>query len=224
MSVESPSGTFWDLAGADATAAIAALAGRRRFPRGQALMHAGQVPQDVFVLRSGRVKVSAVASSGRQVLLAFRGPGDLVGELSALDERPRSASIVALEPVEALVLTHEQFRALLGQHPAASFALLRVLSDRLRDADLKRLQFAGYTAMSRVAFCLLELCDRFGQAEADAVDILLPISQEELAGWAGSSLESVGRSLQTMRGLGWIETRRRAIRVLDREALRRATV
>jgi CRP/FNR family transcriptional regulator, cyclic AMP receptor protein len=58
------------------------------------------VPQDVFVLRSGRVKVSAVASSGRQVLLAFRGPGDLVGELSALDERPRSASIVALEPVE----------------------------------------------------------------------------------------------------------------------------
>jgi CRP/FNR family transcriptional regulator, cyclic AMP receptor protein len=182
------------------------------------------VPQDVFVLRSGRVKVSAVASSGRQVLLAFRGPGDLVGELSALDERPRSASIVALEPVEALVLTHEQFRALFGQHPAASFALLRVLSDRLRDADLKRLQFAGYTAMGRVAFCLLELCDRFGQAEADAVDILLPISQEELAGWAGSSLESVGRSLQTMRGLGWIETRRRAIRVLDREALRRATV
>jgi CRP-like cAMP-binding protein len=224
MSVGSGSSTFWDLAGAQAAAAIGALAGRRRFPRGQALMHAGQVPQDVLVLRAGRVKVSAVTSSGRQVLLAFRGPGDLVGELSALDDRPRSASIVALEPVEALVLTHEQFRALLEQHPAASFALLRVLSDRLRDADVKRIQFAGYTAMGRVAFCLLELCERFGQAEEDdAVDILLPLSQEELAGWAGSSLESVGRSLQQMRGLGWIETRRRAIRVLDREALRRAT-
>jgi CRP-like cAMP-binding protein len=224
MTIEPSSGTFWELAGPDATAALGALAGRRRFPRGQALMHAGQVPQDVFVLRSGRVKVSALASSGRQILLAFRGPGDLVGELSALDERPRSASIVALEPVEALVLSHEQFRALLVQHPAAAFALLRVLSDRLRDADLKRLQFAGYTAMGRVAFCLLELCDRFGQAEEEGVDILLPLSQEELAGWAGSSLESVGRSLQTMRGLGWIETRRRAIRVLDRDALRRATV
>jgi CRP/FNR family cyclic AMP-dependent transcriptional regulator len=117
---------------------------------------------------------------------------------------------------------HAQFRAVLAEHPSAAFALLRVLSGRLRDADAKRLQLAAYTAMGRVAFCLLELCDRFGQDDAGAVDILLPISQEELAGWAGSSLESVGRSLQTMRGLGWIETRRRSLRVLDREALRRA--
>jgi CRP-like cAMP-binding protein len=84
-------------------------------------------------------------------------------------------------------------------------------------------QLAAYTTVGRVAFCLLELCDRFGRDEQGAVDILLPLSQEELASWAGSSLESVGRALQTMRGLGWIETRRRAIRVLDRQALQGAT-
>jgi CRP-like cAMP-binding protein len=169
------------------------------------------------------VKVSAATESGRHVLLACRGPGDLVGELSALDERPRSASIVALEPVQAIALSHEQFRALLAQHHSAALALLRVLSERLRDADSKRLQFASHTALGRVAFCLLELCERFGDTADGAVDILLPLSQDELAGWAGSSLESVARSLQTMRGLGWIETRRRAIRVLDRDALRGAT-
>jgi CRP-like cAMP-binding protein len=216
-------GSFWELLDGEAADAVRERAGRRTFARGQALMHAGQVPHDVLVLRSGRVKVSATTESGRQILLAFRGPGDLVGELSALDERPRSASIVALEAVEVLALTHEQFRAVLEQHPSAALALLRVLSDRLRDADAKRVQFAGYTAMGRVAFCLLELCERFGETDEDAVDILLPLSQEELAGWAGSSLESVGRSLQTMRGLGWIETRRRAIRVLDRDGLRSAT-
>lgn len=209
--------------GAEAAAAIRERAGRRTYARGQALMHAGQVPHDVLVLQAGRVKVSATTEAGRQILLAFRGPGDLVGELSALDERPRSASIVALEAVEALALSHEQFRAVLVQHPAASLALLRVLSDRLRDADAKRIQFAGYTTMGRVAFCLLELCDRFGEAEEGAVEIDLPLSQEELSGWAGSSLESVGRALQQMRGLGWIETRRRAIRVLDRDALEGAT-
>jgi CRP-like cAMP-binding protein len=214
---------FWEIVGDDAAATIRERAGRRSYARGQALMHAGQVPHDVLVLQSGRVKVSGTTDAGREILLAFRGPGDLVGELSALDEQPRSASIVALEAVEALALSHDQFRAVLAQHPSASLALLRVLSDRLRDADAKRVQFAGYTTMGRVAFCLLELCDRFGEAEEGAVEIDLPLSQEELAGWAGSSLESVGRALQQMRGLGWIETRRRAIRVLDRDALQGAT-
>jgi CRP/FNR family cyclic AMP-dependent transcriptional regulator len=214
---------FLEAVGTEAASAFRARATSRRYARGEALMHAGQVPREVFLLRSGRVKVSASTSAGRHFLLAVRAPGDLVGELSALDELPRSATIEALEAVDALVLQHADFRAVLAQHPEAAMGLLRMLSARLRDADAKRIQLAGYTALGRVAFCLLELCERFGQDEEGAVDISLPLSQEELAGWAGSSLESVGRSLQTMRGLGWIETRRRAIRVLDREALRGAT-
>jgi len=83
-------------------------------------------------------------------------------------------------------------------------------------------QLAGYGSLERVAFCLIELSERFGRAEREGVEILLPISQSELAGWAGASLESVGRALATMRGLGWIETGRRSIRVLDGEALARA--
>jgi CRP/FNR family cyclic AMP-dependent transcriptional regulator len=218
-----PPGTFWDAAGAEAREAISARSTLRSFERGQAMMHAGQVPRDVFVVRSGRVKASAISDAGRELLLAFRGPGDLVGELSALDALPRSATIEPLEPVQALALAHADFRVTLADHPAAAFALLQVLSGRLRDADAKRVQLAGYTTIGRVAFCLLELCERFGELEEDAVDILLPLSQEELASWAGASLESVGRALQTMRGLGWIATRRRGIRVLNAAALRSAT-
>lgn len=214
---------FWELIGAEAEAALRGRAAHRTFARGDALMHAGQVPHDVLVLTAGRVKVLARSATGRPLLLAFRGPGELVGELSALDERPRAATVVALDAVEALAISHEDFRATLGEHPSMALALLRVLSDRLREADTMRIQLAGYTAMGRVAFCLLELCERFGREEAGALSIELPLSQDELAGWAGTSLESVGRSLQSMRRLGWIETRRRAIRVLDREALRRAS-
>jgi CRP/FNR family transcriptional regulator, cyclic AMP receptor protein len=211
--------SFWDLLAPEDRDAVGERARTRGFGRGEALMHAGQVPRDVYVIRTGLVKVSAATQTGRDVLLAFRGPGDLIGELAALDAQARSATVVALEATDTLVLAGDRFTAVLERQPAVARALLRVLSDRLRYADTKRIQLAGYTAMERVAFCLLELCDRFGEAGEAGVDILLPLSQEELAGWAGSSLESVGRALQQMRRLGWIETRRRAIRVLDREAL-----
>jgi CRP-like cAMP-binding protein len=167
--------------------------------------------------------VSATTHAGKTVLLALRGPGELVGELSALDEAPRSASIVALEPVQALAVPHTRFKTFLLEHPEHALTLLQQLGARLRDADAKRVQLAAYTTTGRVAFCLLELCDRFGAGDEGAVDITLPLSQEELASWAGSSLESVGRALQQMRGLGWIETGRRAIRVLDRQGLQQAT-
>ena len=199
------------------------LGAPRSYARDQALMYVDQVPSEVLVLQSGWVKVSTTTRAGKTVLLALRGPGDLVGELSALDEAPRSASIVAIEEVQALAVPHARFKQFLLDHPEHSLTLLQQLGARLRDADAKRVQLAAYTTTGRVAFCLLELCDRFGADQAGAVDITLPLSQEELASWAGASLESVGRALQQMRGLGWIETRRRAIRVLDRQALQGAT-
>lgn len=194
----------------------------RRFARGQALLHQGQIPDRVLLLRSGRVKVYSTTASGKDVVLAVRGPGELVGELSALDEEPRSASIVAVEPVEAVVLSLADFRGFLIEHPAAALALLGMLSRRLRDADAKRIEYVAFNTMGRVALRIVEMTERFGEAKGDAIDLELPLSQEELAGWTGSSLESVGRALQTMRGLGWLETRRRQIRVLNLEAIRRA--
>jgi CRP/FNR family cyclic AMP-dependent transcriptional regulator len=214
-------GDFASVLAPDDFAALQALGVVRSFARGQALMHQEQVPRHVLLLRSGRVKVSSVTAAGGESVLAFRGPGDLIGELSALDDEPRSATVVAVEPIEALVVTHQQFRAFLAERPPAAMALLRLLARRLRDSDAKRIQFAAHTTSGRVAARLLELCERFGSQEGEAIRIVLPLSQEELAGWAGSSLEAVGRALRTMRSLGWIETRRREIRVLDGEALRR---
>jgi CRP-like cAMP-binding protein len=206
---------------ADDLAALTARGVPRTFARGQALFHVGQVPDRVLLLRSGRVKVEASTPSGRSVVLAVRGPGELIGELAALDEQPRSASIVALEPVEALALSHRDFVAFLLERPTAALALLRELSQRLRDADAKRIEYAAGGTLERVAARLLELCDRFGEEVDGAVEIALPLSQEELAGWTGSSVESVGRALQTMRSVGWIETSRRRIRVLAPDDLRR---
>jgi len=222
VAVTAAGGDFWSALPAADQAAMLAAGAVRKYARGGALMHQDQLPDGVMVLRSGQVKVSRSMLTGREVVLAIRGPGELLGELAALDGQPRSASVVALEPVEALVLSPHSFRSFLAGHPAASMALLGMLTRRLRDADAKRAGFSSLTTLGRVAERLLELADRFGTEEDGYTRIELRISQDELAGWAGASLESVARALSTMRTLRWIETRRREIRVLDMDAVRRA--
>jgi CRP-like cAMP-binding protein len=216
---------FSSALGPELAAELASRGFPRSYSRGQALFHEGQAGDSVFLIRHGRIKAMTTTSNGREVVLAFRGPGDLLGEQSALDGQPRSATVCAVERVEAVCLSADSFRAFLAAHGSVSLILLGMLSRRLRDADAKRIEFSAFTAIERVAARLLELAERFGVQSDGSVRIELPLSQEELAGATGASLESVGRALHTMRSLKCIETRRREIRILDREsleALRRA--
>ena len=200
--------------------ALQERASRRRHTRGAVLFHEQDDSDRVIVVLSGRVKVSTVTDDGREVVLAFRGPGDLVGELSSIDRRPRSATVSAVEPVEALTLAASEFRAFLHAHPRVALLLLEMLTRRLRDADRKRVEFAAHDTVGRVSARLVELAEAHGRPAKGGVEITLPLSQEELAGWTGASREAVGKALQLMRGLGWVATQRRRITVLDLEALR----
>lgn len=195
---------------------------RRRFAKGAALFHERQVSDRVMFVFEGRVKIVSVAEDGRETVLAFRGPGEVLGELSAIDGQPRSASVIAVDPVEALVLPSADFRAFLERTPRATLFLLERLITRLREADLKRIEFGTSDTIGRVAARLVELADRYGRADGTGATVIdLPITQEELASWVGSSREGVNKALHTLRGLRWVETERRAITVLDMEALRR---
>ena len=200
----------------------ALLAGgrRRKYSRGTALFHASDDSDWVALLLSGRAKVSYFTDGGSEVVLAMREPGDLLGELSALDGSPRSATVTAIEPVEALVLTAEAFRMFLESYPRLALELISSLVARLRDADVKRVEFGAQDSVGRVARRLVELADRFGRATTDGVEIELPITQHELAGWTGSSRESVAKALQALRKLGWVDTGRRHFLVRDLDALR----
>lgn len=197
----------------------------RIWPRGTALFHERQASDRVIVIRQGRVKIVAMTEEGREVLLAIAGPGDVVGELSALDGRPRSATALAVDEVEAITLPPDELVSLLEGSPQASLAVVRQLASRLRDADRKRVEFAAHDSVGRVAARLVELCERFGAQDADGhTHIDLPLSQDEMAGWVGSSRESVAKALQTMRRAGWVVTDRRAITVLDLDSVRRRAV
>jgi len=200
--------------------ALLALGRPRRYAEGAALFHERQPGDRVLVLLSGRVKLCSL-SSDREVILGIREPGDLLGEMSVLDGRPRGASAIALEPVEARVIPAADFYGFLARTPAAGLALARLLSARLRDADIKRAEHLGKDSLGRVCARLVELCDRFGTAGGDEVAIDLAMNQEDLAAWTGSSREAATKALRTLRELGLIRTGRRTITVLDPVALRR---
>jgi CRP-like cAMP-binding protein len=212
--------TFLDALTPDDAAELRRRGTVRSFRRGAALAHVDQVADRVLVITQGHVKVTRPTDQGRDVMLALRGPGDLVGEQSALDGQPRSASIIALGPVEALALTPGDFLAFATSRPDAARYLLRMLALRLRDADGKRMEHAGSDVLGRMAARLVELCERCGVPSDDGIVIDLPLTQEDLASWVGTSRESASRALQQMRDLGWVKTARRAIVVRDLDAVR----
>jgi CRP/FNR family cyclic AMP-dependent transcriptional regulator len=224
MREEPPATDFWGLLKADETADFLALAHTRSWPRGGVLFHEADESDSVLVLVTGRVKAYSSTGGGTEVLLAVRGPGALIGELAAIDQRPRSATVEALEPVSALALPLTGFQEYLRAHGRIALLLAQTLADRLRDADRKRIEFGAHDTLGRVAARLVELADRFGQPTEEGTRIALPLSQDELAGWIGSSREAVAKALQALRADGTIRTSRLTVVVRDLPTLRaRAT-
>ena len=197
-------------------------AGRRRsYGAAVTIVHEGDDAGPVVVLLRGRAKVSTTGAVGREAIIAVRGPGDLIGELSAIDDSPRSASVTTLEPVEALLLPGSHFATLLESHPRIALVILRMVAGRLRDADTGQAQLGTHDVVARVSQRVIELADRFGEKHDGRIEIALPLSQEELAAWVGASREAVSKALQQLRSLGIVETGRRHLTVLDLDALRR---
>ena len=212
---------FWDQLTPDEAAALERIGRRRDYRRGTVLMREADRSDWVVVLRSGRVKASVDTASGTEVVLAVRGPGALVGEFSALDREPRSATVTALEPVSALVVPVADFEAFLQAHGRVAFLLIRTVIGRIRDADRKRIEFGAHDTIGRVAARLVEMAERFGQPSADGLKIALPFSQDELAGWIGASREAVSKALGVLRAAGTIRTSRMSVVVRDLPDLRR---
>lgn len=222
--MSTPAGAFLDVLPAEERELLVASGRRRRYQRGQTLFVEGHRSDQVVVILAGRVKIFTSTEDGHETVLAVRGAGELLGELSAIDGHSHSATATAVEEVDAVVLPVAVFRAHLESHGRTALLLLTIVSGRLRDADRKRTEFGALDAVGRVSSRLIELAATHGEPYADGVRITLPFSQEELAAWTGSSREAVAKALRALRERGLIRTNRREITVLDADGLRhRAT-
>ena len=212
--------TFLDALATEDAAELRRRGTLRSFKRGAALAarRPGRRPRARDHL--GHVKVARPTDQGRDVMLALRGPGDLVGEQAALDDQPRSASIIALGTVDALALTRRTSWA--SPPPARPPRDTCCGCSRCDCATPTRKRSSSAGRRPRPP----RPAPRRAAASAAATEattascIDLPLTQEDLASWVGTSRESASRALQQMRDLGWVTTARRAIVVSDLDALR----
>ncbi|HEX5115193.1 MAG TPA: Crp/Fnr family transcriptional regulator [Pseudonocardiaceae bacterium] len=213
--------SFWGRLAAGERDALVAAGVRRAFPAGAVLCRQGDTSHHVLVLLTGHVRVTRVAMDGRQIVAGVRGPGDVLGELAAVDARPRSATVTALVDVGTLTVSGQRFAALCQTRPRIAWVLLGVVADRLRESGRQFAEFGGGHTAQRVAALLLELAVREGKPAGDAVEITLWSGQRELAAAAATSRESVARALRMLREQGLVSTRRGHVTIHDVAGLRR---
>jgi CRP/FNR family transcriptional regulator, cyclic AMP receptor protein len=192
-----------------------------RLSRGEHLFLEGQDGDRLYVVLDGKIKLTRAAADGRENLLSVLGPGEMFGELSLFDPRPRTSSASAVTDVVVAALGHDALRSWLLERPEASLHMLRALARRLRRANDVMADLVFTDVPGRVAKNLLDLADRFGQQESDGLHVHHDLTQEELAQLVGASRETVNKALADFAARGWLQISARSVLILDAERLRK---
>lgn len=171
----------------------------------------------LFVIVTGKVKVARSSSDGREVILTILSDSDFFGEMAILDGLTRSATVTSIEETELFLLQRNDFMNLLHEHPEISVALLQELTKRLRSADMKIKALSLKDAEGKVATVLLQLADDIGKIKQGKVEIdKLPL-QQDLANMAGTSRETISRTLHSFAKRGLVELEGSKLKILDYE-------
>jgi CRP-like cAMP-binding protein len=184
--------------------------------QGRVLMRQGDPGDVVMVLVRGRVKVTRLEADGPEVPLAFRGPGEVLGDIAVFDGTPRTATVVAVTDCEVRSIAASRFLRFVNDN-ALTPAILRLSHLRLQEAERNRTELVGLTLVQRVCRAL----DRLASLDENGVLVVdLAMSQEEFGRMVGSSRNAVVKVLTRLRGMDIVDTRRRLVVIHDREGLR----
>jgi CRP/FNR family cyclic AMP-dependent transcriptional regulator len=179
------------------------LVGRKSFPRGTTVISAGETTDTLYIIISGRLKVTMSDEDGREVILAILGSQEFFGEMGLLDDHPRSANVVAIEACELLMLSKQDFRKCLEGNFDVTMAVVRGLVKRLREADQKIGSLALMDVYGRVARLLLEMSE-----DVDGQKVVKKkLAKQDIAKMVGASREMVSRVMKDLQSGGHIETR-----------------
>lgn len=204
-------------------AALLSYGIRKTFAPGDFLMTEGKREWNVLVILAGWAKVAGNSAGGHEVVLSFRTAGDVIGELAALDDGARSASVIAVTKVAATSVTRPRFLEVFGASPAAALELSRSMAAKMRLATSHRIAITGAPARQGIAGVLLYLVDSYATPTAEGFRIDVMLSRSELAALAGVSLPSLFRELQYFRSRKALVTHRSRDYVTDVELLRQVT-
>lgn len=179
---------------------LAAGSVRRNFPKGRVIVTEGEPSQSLYILLSGRAKVQRSDTDGKEVILAVLGPGECFGEMSLIDDSPRSASVITTESADFMSINKDSFKSMMLSSPEMSMRIMIGLVRRLREADKKIETLALLDVYGRVARVLLDMSEKLG--EERIVRTRLP--RQEIAKMIGASREMVSRVMKGLEVEGYI--------------------
>jgi CRP-like cAMP-binding protein len=195
---------FSELSDADITS-LGRLASRRRYPKDTVVFFENEEGDFFFMIVEGRIKVTILGDDGREIILSMLGPGDFFGEMALLDNEPRSATAIAVEESELLSLHRTDFQGTIGDNPAISAALIKVLSTRLRRANHQISTLALLDVYGRVARVILDMAREEGRRLKDGRIAFRRATHQEIANRIGTTRETVTRMLKDLERQGLVK-------------------
>lgn len=186
----------------------------------QPVIRQGEDSRYVLLLLSGCVKVVVHTEVGQDVLVGMRGVGELVGEMALLADDDRSANVVTATPVRARLIKGIELHELMERNSELCVVVARMITERLRFADRRRVEFIACPAPERVGRVLVELVDQYGTHSSDGWRLRIPLNQAEIASLAGVALSTAEKALQSMQRRAMLRRRYRHIVVTDLARLR----
>jgi len=191
--------------------ALVAMITRRSAPRGSAIVREGDATDFLYIVLSGRLKVMMGEADGKETILSILGPGEFFGEMGLIDDNPRSASVIAIEPTEMLALTKRAFRNCLVENSELAMAVMRVLVRRLREADRKIGSLAMLDVYGRVARLLLDMSENVNGRKV----VTRRLTKQDMARMVGASREMVSKVMKDLQVSGYIEVQGSTIVLRD---------
>ena len=190
---------------------IASLLQPKDVRRGAQIVAQDEPGDSMFVIARGRVKVVIYGENAREVILTLLKAGEFFGEMSLVDDLPRSANVIAQEDATVLILKRDQFVEHMRQSPKTALNVMAELSRRLRRADEIIGNLATLDVYGRVAHIMIDLAKRYGETVEAGILIKDPPTQQEIASMIGTSRETVSRVLSEFVNRGFVEKRGREI-------------
>jgi len=191
---------------------LARLSITRSFTSNEFIFWDGDTPDWFYIIAEGKVKILKHSSLGKEFIIAFFSPGEIFGEVAVFENKPYPASAQAVIETTVVGLKKDKFLSFLTNHPQVALKIIRVLSDRLRDAQGRLRDFAGERTEQRLAGTLLMLSTKLGPT--------LPFTRQEIADMVGTTIETTIRIMSTLKDRGIIRSVRGKVIILDEKKLR----
>lgn len=199
--------------------AIAEVSVSRRYQAGEVVFREGDGGDTCFIVRSGLARAVRQHSDGRSITLSHFGPGDIFGELAMFDEEPRSATVDVIDALEAVAIPGRDMQRLMREYPEIAVKLNTALAQRLRATNERLARQSFQTVQSRVAAVLAQMIATARSGNEGGSDVVIALTQADLAKLAGSSRESASRFLASLERSGVITQGRGRLTVHDPDAL-----